>query len=82
MPVAVQKALAAPFEERALVGKPDHVIERLQRDCDRLEIDLLIVRPQLARMETGPLERSLTILAEEVWPAVCSGRTADARRKS
>lgn len=70
MPKAVERALAAPIEERAIVGTPRAVAERLQRDRARLGIDLLIVRPQIGGVESSALERSLTLLAREVWPEI------------
>lgn len=72
MPAAVHRALDAPIEQRAIVGTPAEVTERLAWDRARLGIDLLIVRPQIPRIETAVLERSLVRLAEEVWPAVCA----------
>jgi alkanesulfonate monooxygenase SsuD/methylene tetrahydromethanopterin reductase-like flavin-dependent oxidoreductase (luciferase family) len=71
MPLAVKDALAAPLDERALVGTPDAICERLVRERARLAIDLLIVRPWIAGLETESLERSLVRLAQEVWPEVC-----------
>lgn len=70
MPDAVRKALDAPLDERAVLGTVSEVTERLKADHARLGFDLLIVRPQFARMETALLERSLVRLVEEVWPAV------------
>ena len=70
MPKAIRKALDAPFDERVVIGTTSEVTQRLISDRARLAIDLLIVRPQLAKMEAAALERSLIRLAEEVWPAV------------
>jgi alkanesulfonate monooxygenase SsuD/methylene tetrahydromethanopterin reductase-like flavin-dependent oxidoreductase (luciferase family) len=70
MPKAIQNALDAPLDERAVIGTASEVTERLASDRARLSIDLLIVRPQFARMDSAKLERSLIRLAEEVWPAV------------
>lgn len=70
MPKAVQNALDAPLDERAVIGTTPEVTERLVSDRARLSIDLLIVRPQLAKLESDKLERSLIRLAEEVWPVV------------
>ncbi len=72
MPEAVRKALDAPLDERAVIGTTAEVTERLISDRARLEIDLLIVRPQFAKMDSASLERSLICLAEEVWPTVSS----------
>lgn len=70
LPEAVNAAIDAPLEARALVGTPEEVIEGLTRDRARLGFDLLIVRPQLAGIERAVLERSFDGLVETVWPAV------------
>jgi alkanesulfonate monooxygenase SsuD/methylene tetrahydromethanopterin reductase-like flavin-dependent oxidoreductase (luciferase family) len=70
MPAAVRKALDAPLDERAVLGTISEVTQRLIADRARLGFDLLIVRPQLAKMEKAVLEGSLVRLAREVWPAV------------
>jgi alkanesulfonate monooxygenase SsuD/methylene tetrahydromethanopterin reductase-like flavin-dependent oxidoreductase (luciferase family) len=70
MPQAIQKALDAPLEERTVIGSTAEVTERLISNQARLGIDLLIVRPQFAKMDSASLEGSLIRLAEEVWPAV------------
>ena len=74
MPEAIRKALDAPLDERAVIGTTSEVTQRLASDCARLAIDLLIVRPQFAQMDSATLERSLIRLAEEVWPAVSSSK--------
>jgi alkanesulfonate monooxygenase SsuD/methylene tetrahydromethanopterin reductase-like flavin-dependent oxidoreductase (luciferase family) len=74
LPEAVNAAIDAPLEARALVGTPDEVIAGLARDRARLGIDLLIVRPQLAGIERGVLERSFDWLVGTVWPAVTGDR--------
>jgi len=75
MPATVNQALDAPLEARAVVGTPEEVIERLIHERRRLDIDLLVARPQLARIDREVAERSLVRLAEEVWPAVRSEAT-------
>jgi len=70
LPEAIRQAVDAPLEAVALIGAPDAVTERLAADRERLGIDLLIVRPQLAGIARDPLERSLERLADTVWPAV------------
>ncbi len=70
MPDAVRRALDSPLEDRVVLGGPDEVAERLISDRERLGIDLLIVRPQLAEIDRQSLVRSLVVLAREVWPAV------------
>jgi alkanesulfonate monooxygenase SsuD/methylene tetrahydromethanopterin reductase-like flavin-dependent oxidoreductase (luciferase family) len=72
MPAAVNQALDAPLEERAVVGTTEEVIRRLSRERRRLGIDLLVARPQLGGLERETLERSLVRLAEVVWPAACA----------
>ncbi len=70
MPRAIQKALDSPLNERAVIGTTREVTDRLIADQARLGIDLLIVRPQFAKMDPASLERSLIRLAQEIWPAV------------
>ncbi|MFO0688885.1 MAG: LLM class flavin-dependent oxidoreductase [Myxococcota bacterium] len=70
LPRAVDTALAAPLDERVVVGGVAAVVERLTRDRARLGLDLLIVRPQVEGIERARLEHSLATLAETVWPAV------------
>jgi alkanesulfonate monooxygenase SsuD/methylene tetrahydromethanopterin reductase-like flavin-dependent oxidoreductase (luciferase family) len=77
MPEAVRNALDAPLDERAVIGTTAEVTERLISDRARLKIDLLIVRPQLAKMNSASLERSLIRLAEEIWPTVSSSADSE-----
>lgn len=70
LPEAVNAAIDAPLEARALIGTVEEVTERLIRERERLSIDLLIVRPQLAGIPRPVLERSLALLAGTVWPKV------------
>lgn len=70
LPAAVNAAIAAPLDARAIVGTPEAVRERLVRERERLGIDLLIVRPQLEGIARDVLERSLAWLADSIWPAV------------
>ncbi len=70
MPQAVDRALDAPLEERAVVGPPDEVRDRLRAERARLGIDLLVCRPQIRGLEPKALVRSLERLAGEVWPEV------------
>ncbi len=76
MPAAIHQALQAPLDARAIVGKPAQVSDRLQADRERLGIDLLIVRPAIAKLETKALEASLRCLATEIWPEVRKHATA------
>ena len=61
-----------PLDARVILGRPDEVHDRLRADRDRLGIDLLIVRPSLAHVETESSEASLRLLAQEIWPAIIS----------
>jgi len=70
MPAAVNRALDAPLEARAVIGTTQEVTERLIYEQQRLGIDLLVARPQLARIQREIAEQSLVRLAKEVWPAV------------
>jgi alkanesulfonate monooxygenase SsuD/methylene tetrahydromethanopterin reductase-like flavin-dependent oxidoreductase (luciferase family) len=68
MPAAVRTALDAPLSERAIIGTKSEVIAGLQKTQARIGFDLLVVRPQFAKIADEPLERSLTCLAKEIWP--------------
>lgn len=70
MPQAVGRALAAPLEERAFIGSPQEIRDRLAAERDRLGIDLLVCRPQIRGLETKALIRSLEYVAGEIWPSV------------
>ena len=72
MPETIRRALDAPLDERAVIGTTSEVTQRLASDRARLAIDLLIVRPQFASLDSATLERSLVRLAEKVWPAVAA----------
>lgn len=79
MPAAVSQALDAPLEERVVVGTKAEVTERLIRERQRLGIDLLVVRPQIARLDRAAAERSLVALAREIWPAVLDAQSRPLR---
>ncbi|MBB83838.1 MAG: hypothetical protein CL931_08530 [Deltaproteobacteria bacterium] len=70
MPKAVNDAMEAPLDERAILGTPDFVRERLGEIQSQLGLDLLVARPQLSDIDRSDAERSLRLLSEEVWPAV------------
>lgn len=70
LPAAIQRAIEAPLEARALIGTVEQVSAQLAADRARLGFDLLIVRPQLAGIEPAVLEASLERLVAEVWPRV------------
>ncbi len=76
LPASIDRALSSPLEERVVLGRPEAVARRLRADRERLGLDLLIVRPQLAGIETSSLERSLACLAREIWPEVVGASTA------
>ena len=82
MPRAIHRAMQAPLDARAIVGKPAQVSDRLQADRERLGIDLLIVRPAIAKLETKALEASLRCLATEIWPEVTKHATAAQARSA
>ncbi|HEB88868.1 MAG TPA: LLM class flavin-dependent oxidoreductase [Deltaproteobacteria bacterium] len=73
MPDRIREALAAPLDERAIIGTVDEVRHRLILDRRRLEIDLLIVRAGLQGIERRALDESLALLAREIWPSVIAG---------
>ncbi len=75
-PASLRHALEAPLEARAIVGTPQSVRERLRRDCLRLDVDLLIVRPRIPHLPAAMIERSFEILAREIWPDLQAERVA------
>jgi alkanesulfonate monooxygenase SsuD/methylene tetrahydromethanopterin reductase-like flavin-dependent oxidoreductase (luciferase family) len=72
MPAAITRALEAPLDERVVIGCGKEVTKRLSEMRQRLDFDLLIVRPQIVGLESGVLERSLAQLADEIWPTIQS----------
>jgi alkanesulfonate monooxygenase SsuD/methylene tetrahydromethanopterin reductase-like flavin-dependent oxidoreductase (luciferase family) len=74
VPAAIKRALEASIDDRAILGRPAEVLARLQADRQRLGLDLLIVRPQLAGLEPQVLEASLRCLARDIWPEVNRAR--------
>lgn len=75
MPKAVHEAMDAPLEDRAILGTPEEVRERLTGLQGQLDLDLLVARPQLAKIDRKDAERSLRLLAEDVWPSVVEATT-------
>ena len=73
MPAAVRNALDAPLSERAIIGTKVEVLEGLKKMYARIGFELLIVRPQFAKITDELLERSLVCLAKEVWPVLLGG---------
>lgn len=82
MPEVLRAAFDAPLETRAIVGTPDGVREALGQACARLDVDLLIVRPQIPGLPPAAIERSLEILAESIWPGLCSERSIARKSKA
>lgn len=72
MPTALRRALDAPLEERAVIGTLSEVTKRLRSDHARMGFDLLIVRPQFAKLDGVMLKRSLVRLVDEVWPKLAT----------
>jgi alkanesulfonate monooxygenase SsuD/methylene tetrahydromethanopterin reductase-like flavin-dependent oxidoreductase (luciferase family) len=70
MPAAIHQALDAPLDERAVIGNAAQVRTRLAEIRNRLDFDLLIVRPQIGGLASSSLERSLERLAMEIWPGL------------
>ena len=70
LPRSIARAVTAPLKERVLVGGVDEVTERLARYRERLGMNLLIVRPQIAGASRTEREDSLARLVEEVLPAL------------
>ncbi len=68
--------MEAPLAERAIIGTTSEVLESLKATHAKIGFDLLIVRPQFARVADDPLEESLTLLTEEVWPALLESVSA------
>jgi len=79
VPASIARAAGAASDERTIVGLRDEVIDRLARYRERLGMDLLVARPQVAASSDAEREASLERLAAEVVPALGSvgrrGRT-------
>ena len=71
VPAAIARAMAAPPEERVVVGRTAEVIDHLTR-YRALGMNLLIVRPLISGADRGAQEESLHRVVEEVLPALCS----------
>jgi alkanesulfonate monooxygenase SsuD/methylene tetrahydromethanopterin reductase-like flavin-dependent oxidoreductase (luciferase family) len=72
LPAAIARALAAPLDERVVVGGPSDVIDHLARYREELGMNLLIVRPMIGGADPGAQEESMIRIVEEVVPALCS----------
>jgi alkanesulfonate monooxygenase SsuD/methylene tetrahydromethanopterin reductase-like flavin-dependent oxidoreductase (luciferase family) len=69
-PKAIARAMAAPVEERVLVGGVAEVTDRLACYRERLGMNLLVARPQVMGADQAEREESLERLIEEVLPAL------------
>ncbi len=70
VPAAIARAVAAPLEERVVVGGPAEVTEHLARHREGVGMNLLVVRPLIAGAERGAQQDSMSRLVEEVVPAL------------
>ena len=68
LPAAIARAAGAGVAERAVVGTRSEVTDRLARYRERLGMDLLIARPQVANTTQSEREAALERLASEVLP--------------
>jgi alkanesulfonate monooxygenase SsuD/methylene tetrahydromethanopterin reductase-like flavin-dependent oxidoreductase (luciferase family) len=68
LPAAIARAAGAPVSERAVVGTRAEVTDQLARYRERLGMDLLIARPQIADAPQPECEAALERLAYEVLP--------------
>lgn len=72
LPPALARAASAAPAERALVGTAPEVIDLVARYRDRLGMDLLIVRSDLAGIPPEESQESLERLVAQVLPALAS----------
>jgi alkanesulfonate monooxygenase SsuD/methylene tetrahydromethanopterin reductase-like flavin-dependent oxidoreductase (luciferase family) len=70
LPPALARASAGAVDERALVGTQAHVLDLIARYRERLGMDLLIVRGDVAGARLGEEQESLERLATEILPAL------------
>jgi alkanesulfonate monooxygenase SsuD/methylene tetrahydromethanopterin reductase-like flavin-dependent oxidoreductase (luciferase family) len=70
LPPALARAAAAPPEARAIVGTAAQVADQIARQRERLGIDLLVVRGEIAGLAEDERRASLERLAGEVLPAL------------
>jgi len=70
LPPAIARAANAAVSERAVVGTRSEVTDQLARYRERLGMDLLIARPQVANTSQPEREAALERLAGEVLPAL------------
>ena len=74
LPPALARAAAAVPSERVLVGTAGEVLDLVARYRERLGMDLLIVRSELAGVSPEETLESLERLATEIVPAVVASR--------
>jgi alkanesulfonate monooxygenase SsuD/methylene tetrahydromethanopterin reductase-like flavin-dependent oxidoreductase (luciferase family) len=70
LPAAIARAMAAPFEERVVVGGPSEVTDNLARYREELGMNLLVVRPLIAGASREAQEESMIRIVEEIIPAL------------
>ena len=70
LPAAIARAAGAAVSERAVVGTRSEVTDQLARYRERLGMDLLIARPQVANTSQPECEAALERLACDVLPAL------------
>jgi len=70
LPAVVARAVAAPANERVIVGGLEEVKERLAEYQKSLGMNLLVVRPQIAGADEGQRRASFERLAGDVIPAL------------
>ena len=68
LPPALTRAAQGPIHERVIVGGESEVAERLLAYQERLGMDLLIVRSEMAGLPEALRRRSLERLCERVLP--------------
>ncbi len=70
VPKALGRAAAAGVSERAIIGTREQVVEQIGRYRERLGLDLLIARVEVAGASPEQRVASLVRLVEEVLPAL------------
>ena len=66
VPASIARAAEAPPYDRAIVGLRNEVIDRISTYRERLDMNLLVARPQMAAASPSQREASLERLAELV----------------
>jgi alkanesulfonate monooxygenase SsuD/methylene tetrahydromethanopterin reductase-like flavin-dependent oxidoreductase (luciferase family) len=70
LPPAIARATAGPASSRAIVGTAAAVVDGLARYRERLGMDLLVVRSEIAGVDEAERQASLGRLVHEVLPAL------------